>query len=117
MKLKYSQVRSGTTAANNGLPENYKSTEWQLIVTIVVKKINAGTQASADFFNNGLPDYHSARVSRQTVWKWANGLVRISDARLRVWKCSVRIDDTRHILAITIQRYRETVAEQDSQWQ
>lgn len=87
------------------------------LIAAALGEISAGTQASADFFNNGLKDDHPARVSRQTVWSWGNGSKRVSDSRLRFWKLAFPAEDPRHQLAVAIGEFREKeTAELDAHW-
>jgi hypothetical protein len=79
--------------------------ESALIVT-ALGDIRPGTHASAEFFNKDLQEGSPARVSRQTVWNWANGSKCVSDARVRYWKLAFPETDIRHQLAVSIMSYR-----------
>lgn len=101
MKPKYSQKLNDAVI---------QETAESVLIVAALGDISAGTHASADFFNKSLPKEHPARISRQTVWHWANGSKRVSDARLRFWKAFFPNGDTRHALAIAIESYREREA-------
>ncbi len=88
---------------NNEIQETAES----VLIVAALGDISAGTEASADFFNKGFPEKHPARVSRQTVWHWANGSKRVSDYRLRFWMHYYPDDDDRKLLAISILAYRD----------
>ena len=98
MKPKYSQKLSDV---------EIQETAESVLIVAALGDISAGTQASADYFNESLPENHPARVSRQTVWHWANGSKRVSDARLRVWTHFYPDGDDRKLLAISLSAYRE----------
>lgn len=91
-------------------PLEIQETQESDLIVAALGDLSAGTQASADYFNDGLPEKHPARVSRQTVWSWANGSKRVSDARLRFWKLFFEAKDARHALAISIVNFREKEA-------
>lgn len=86
-------------------------TQETALITGSLGDISAGTQASADFFNNGLDKKHPARVSRQTVWSWGNGSKRVSDTRLRFWRMAFPKTDPRHTLAVALAELREKETE------
>ncbi len=88
-------------------PIEIQETHESYLIVAALGDISAGTHASAEFFNQGLPEGHIARVSRQTVWHWANGSKRVSDARLRFWKHFFLKADQRHVLAVSIAEHRE----------
>lgn len=91
-------------------PLEMTETQESYLVVAALGDISAGTQASADFFNNGLEKKHPARVSRQTVWSWGNGLKRVSDTRLRFWRQVFPATDPRHALALALAELREKEA-------
>jgi hypothetical protein len=70
----------------NAVTEEIKVTDESQLIADVLGEISPGTQASADFFNEKLPEGNPARVSRISVWNWANGVYRIDQKRLHVWK-------------------------------
>lgn len=96
-----------------GVNELLEITETQesYLIAEALGDISAGTQASADFFNNGLEEKHPARVSRQTVWSWGNGSKRVSDTRLRFWRMAFPKKDPRHTLAVALAELREKETE------
>lgn len=91
-------------------PLEMTETHESYLIVAALGDISAGTQASADLFNNGLNEKHPWRVSRQTVWSWGNGSKRVSDSRLRFWKHAFPIEDPRHQLAVAIVEFREKEA-------
>ncbi len=90
----------------NELIEITETREAALIVA-ALGDIRAGTHASAEFFNKDLQEDSPARVSRQTVWHWANDSKCVSDARVRYWKLAFAETDTRHQLAVALLKVRE----------
>lgn len=94
----------------------FTETRESYLIAAALGEISAGSQASADFFNNGLGDKHPARVSRQTVWSWGNGSKRVSDNRVRFWKL-FPAHDPRYKLAMAIGEFRENeIAEVEAHW-
>lgn len=91
----------------NKLLEIQETDESKLIMA-ALGDLSAGTQASADFFNEGLPE--EIRVSRQAVWSWANGSMKVSDLRLRIWSQRLPKGDKRRELSIAITKIREQEA-------
>lgn len=81
------------------------------LIVAALGDIRPGTQSSANFFNLGLEESNPTRVSRQTVWNWANGTKCVSDARLRYWKLAFPATDARHQLALAIMAQREQVTQ------
>jgi hypothetical protein len=84
--------------------------EAQLIAD-ALGEISPGTQRSADFFNEKLPEGNPARVSRASVWNWANGVWRVDERRLKVWQFIHSPGDKRYDLALTILALRQREAE------
>ena len=86
-------------------------TEEAKLIVATLGDISPGTQASADFFNQDIPDGHPARISRQTVWSWANGEKRVAEEKLRVWKVIYPPGHKIHQLVLDIFAAREREAQ------
>jgi hypothetical protein len=89
-------------------PIEITETRESALIVAALGDIRAGTHASAEFFNQDLQEDSPARVSRQTVWHWANGSKCVSDARVRYWKLAFAETDVRHQLAVAILKVRES---------
>lgn len=108
MKSRKTRKRAKVTA----ISDEVKLTEEAKLIVAALGEISPGTQASADFFNQDLPEGHPARVSRTSVWYWANGSKRIDDNKLRVWKIIYPPGDKRHQLVLDIFALREKKAQE-----
>lgn len=115
MKLNFPKKQTRIISSQVRSPEKIHALREANLFLRTLGALSAGTQASADFFNNGVPSNHPIRVSRQTVWLWARGIIRISDSRLRIWKRLFPTTDPRYQLAIEIQQYREAIADESMQ--
>lgn len=115
MKLKISPKQRQVSSTQAKSPEKIDALREANLFLKTLGTISPGTQASADFFNDGISANHPIRVSRQSVWLWARGITRISDARLRIWKRLFSTTDPRYQLAIEIQQYREAAADKSMQ--
>lgn len=99
-----------TDLKNRNLPltKDYPEAEIDLIKN-ALGEISPSSDDSAEFFNEGLPEKHPARVSRQTVWYWTTGGYRVKESTLRTWK-AFPPEDARHQLALRIFALREREA-------
>jgi hypothetical protein len=91
-------------------PIEVKETEESALIVAALGVFRPGTQSSADFFNQKLPLRHPARVSRQTVWNWANGVYKPSERVLMAWRIFYGHDDPRYALAVKLSQGREREA-------
>jgi hypothetical protein len=99
------------SAKVNAVVEPIELTEESKLILAALGEISPGTQASADFFNEKIPEGNPARVSRASVWNWANGVYRVDEKRLNVWKVIYPPEDTRHQVVLDILALREREAQ------
>lgn len=89
-------------------PIEIKETEESALIAAALGNLRA--QSGADFFNENLPANHPARVTRQTVWNWLNGVYKPSDKILTAWRVFYKHDDARYQLAVKVSALRERAA-------
>ena len=96
----------------NVIIDEVELTEEAKLIVSALGEISPGTQASADFFNEDLPEGHPARITRATVWSWANGQKRVDEKKLRVWKIIYPPGHKIHQLVLEIFAAREREAQE-----